>query len=126
MAGEHSSNPDSLHTVQRRESLPCTVEELFEAFGNPVRRWTLSHLHSTPRKAVSTDELAERCAEAENTADDPERLAFALHHTHLPKLDDVGFLDYDPDAGTVRGPDADVVEASVDELRSCLSEVVEE
>jgi hypothetical protein len=28
-------------------------------------------------------------------------VAVMLHHIHLPRLDDLGFVDYDPDAGVV-------------------------
>ncbi|WP_226022889.1 DUF7344 domain-containing protein [Halomicrobium salinisoli] len=45
---------------------------------------------------LSRDRLAEVLA-----ARDPDELALQLHHVHLPKLDDAGLVDYDPDAGTV-------------------------
>lgn len=30
-----------------------------------------------------------------------ERVARSLHHSHLPKMDDLGVIDYDPDAARV-------------------------
>ena len=36
---------------------------------------------------------------------DSDRVALSLHHLHLPKLDDAGFVDYDADARTVAATD---------------------
>ncbi|WP_225335237.1 DUF7344 domain-containing protein [Halomicrobium urmianum] len=44
---------------------------------------------------LSRDRLAEVLA-----ARDQDDLALQLHHVHLPKLDDAGLIDYDPDEGT--------------------------
>jgi hypothetical protein len=51
-------------------------------------------------------------------------VAVMLHHVHLPRLDDLGFVDYDPDAGVVaRGerydevrPLLELLEANADRL----------
>ncbi|WP_224448085.1 DUF7344 domain-containing protein [Haloprofundus salilacus] len=112
--------------ITQSETLPCSETELFEIFGDSVRRQVLSYLYSGSRKVVSTNELAERCIESDEVAtDDSDQLASTLHHLHLPKLDDVGLLDYDPDAGEVLGPDEDTVDAGVAELMDVLSRVVE-
>lgn len=69
------------------------------------RRVALSVLagRSTP---VDLSELAATVAarETDTDADDAravERVAVALHHAHLPKLDDFGVVDYDPEARRV-------------------------
>ncbi|QCJ46987.1 MULTISPECIES: DUF7344 domain-containing protein [Haloprofundus] len=121
---------DPLSRVIRSRTVSRTDEELLDAFADPVRRRTLSYLYSVSRPAVSTAELAERCADAEDADPedaDPEaaeRLELALHHTHLPKLDDAGLLDYRAGAREVRGLHEEAVEASVAQLTATLSDVV--
>ena len=46
--------------------------------------------------SVELDELARFASDA-----DHERAVIRLHHVTLPKLDDVGLLEYDPEAHTV-------------------------
>lgn len=37
--------------------------------------------------------------------EDPERLAIRLHHVHLPKLEEYGYIDWDREAnGVTEGP----------------------
>ena len=39
------------------------------------------------------------------SSDGVERVAFHLHHRHLPKMDDVGLVDYDADRRVVEAAD---------------------
>lgn len=72
-------------------------------------------LLAAERRRVAIDVLAERSAPVELTAlataiaaredgvdpsDDAavERVELTLHHSHLPKLDSFGVVDYDPDS----------------------------
>lgn len=54
---------------------------------------------------VDLEELARRIAEREsgNPADGRtvERVAVSLHHAHLPRMDEVGVLDYDPEENRI-------------------------
>ncbi|QLH79704.1 hypothetical protein HZS55_21465 [Halosimplex rubrum] len=50
------------------------------------------------------DELVTAVAAREGdeaSAEAAERLAVSLHHVHLPRMDDLGVLDYDPGANRV-------------------------
>jgi len=74
---------------------------------NQRRRYVLYYLNREPGP-VSLRDLAERIAAWENDIDVDEldykqrkRVYTSLHQTHLPKLDDVGIVDYDRDGGTI-------------------------
>lgn len=67
------------------------------------RRRILLDIFDGRSTAVELDELAAGVAarEAEADATDEEtveRIRTALHHVHLPKMDDAGVVDYDPSA----------------------------
>lgn len=69
-------------------------------------RWTaLSVLDEldddpTPRRTLAR-EVAGRGFSCDPSPDEVEETLAALHHRHLPKLDDAGLLEYDLDEGTV-------------------------
>lgn len=110
--GSSSSNAES----SEREELP--VGAAFDALKHPHRRYVLYHL-SDRSEGASVGELAERIADWEAEAEaadeangitDLERIAVALHHTHLPKLAEIGLIEYDRerDCITRREETADV------------------
>ncbi len=68
-------------------------DDIVEGLADQRRRDALVVLESEGE--LSRDRLAEVLA-----ARDADELALQLHHVHLPKLDDAGLIDYDPDAGT--------------------------
>jgi len=67
-------------------------------------------LSAAPRRRIVTALLDDRSRDVDGlvVAVDPEersRTMVSLHHVHLPRLDDAGVVEWDPDAGTVsRGP----------------------
>lgn len=80
--------------------------EIYEILANDRRRETLRHLTAARDGTVSLRELAATIATAETGQSPPPRSAresvrSSLRQTHLPKLDAVGVLDYDRDAGLV-------------------------
>lgn len=66
------------------------------------RRRQAVDLLSGKTTPVDLEELASGIAARENGIDAEgeavDRVATALHHIHLPKLDEVGILSYDPEA----------------------------
>lgn len=76
------------------------------ALAHRRRRTVLSVLAQGAADSVS--DLAVRVAAAETGSSVPvdgqtiERVRTSLHHVHLPKLDAVGLLEYDPGADRVR------------------------
>ncbi|WP_135852758.1 DUF7344 domain-containing protein [Halorussus salinus] len=91
------------------------LDTVFTALAHPLRREVLSVLSGRDDGVAEIEELAERLegvSEAESTA----RLRAALHHTHLPTLDEAGLAEYDPRSGAVRyreSPMKELVESAV-------------
>lgn len=86
--------------VERTE---LSIEERFSLLADPHRRCVIECFDRTSSD-VTIETLAEHvAAELTESADGDERrrVLLALHHNHLPRLDDHGVLEYDPDAGTV-------------------------
>lgn len=67
----------------------ATVLTVLEGRSGPTPRWALAR------------EVAEREATDEPSREDVDEALTALHHVHLPKLDDAGFVEYDRDEETV-------------------------
>jgi len=89
-------------TTQRERT---TLDELFDVLSKPPRRRILSALAETNSRAVT------EFVPGEVTGDERrEDVLVRLHHTHLPKLDEPGFIEWNPDSQTVeRGPRFDEV-----------------
>jgi hypothetical protein len=84
-----------------------TQDDVFEILSSPRRRYLLYHLR-TAGEPIELIELAEHVAAWENdvdreelTAQERKRVYVSLYQTHVPKLDEAGIVDYDPDSGVV-------------------------
>ena len=103
---DHSSR-DS--TIQRERT---TLDELFEVLSKPPRRRILSALADTDSR-----EEAEFVPEEFTSDGRREDVLMKLHHIHLPKLDEPGFIEWSPDSKTVeRGPRFDEIAPVVELL----------
>ena len=97
-------------------------DEVFEMLQNERRRRILSYLLDAD-DVMTIGELAERIAAVENdttvaalNSTQRKRVYVALYQTHLPKMDDVGVIDYNRDRGRVRIADnADLLTFYLDE-----------
>ncbi|WP_137290945.1 DUF7344 domain-containing protein [Natronorubrum halophilum] len=79
-------------------------EEAFGALSNATRRWVLKVLHER-NSPIDLNALPD---EPSIYKEPPESFEIALHHIHLPKLDDAGFVDWDHEQGMVaKGPQFD-------------------
>ena len=83
------------------------LSRVFGALAHQRRRYVLYYLRENEQ--VGTDELADQVAAWERSvpvdevsADAAERVHVELVHTHLPKLEDYGLVDYDQRNGDVR------------------------
>jgi hypothetical protein len=80
--------------------------EVFHILGNDRRRATIRNLTESGG-TIAVSELAERIAAYEadtaEQADDLYKSVYvSLRQTHLPKLEDQGVIEYDPDTQTIR------------------------
>lgn len=70
--------------------------------------------------AEADQPAGESSSQSAVTASDPDRLEAVLVHSHLPKLEDAGLVEWDREAGTAsRGPSFGEVEPA---LRSLLGQ----
>lgn len=81
--------------------------DVFDVLSNPRRRFVLYYLREID-ESVELNELAKAIAAWENNTDESEltdqdrkRVYVSLYQTHIPKLTDVGLVEYDQDSGTV-------------------------
>lgn len=86
---------------------PLSLTAIFEVLVNQRRRRVLYALHERSNQMTLT-ELAEQVAALERDAmtdeiseDERQRLAAALHQSHLPRLADIGIVEYDREEGTL-------------------------
>lgn len=87
------------------------LDATFDALASQQCRMLVHHLADSDEDALGVSDLAGRLAEEsasegsvpdEGSVSDEETIRADLHHTHLPKLDDAGLLDYDADRELVR------------------------
>ena len=71
--------------------------DVFEAMSDTYRQRVLQELHSRGSAELPLVMPEDVASEME----DLDRLSVILHHTHLPKLDQLGFIEYDPNSQTV-------------------------
>lgn len=91
---------------QRDEQRRLGMDEVFGVLKAERRRFVLRYLHSANR-AVTIGELAEALAERESDAEtynhqDRKRMYVSLYQAHLPKMDDLGIVEWDSREGAVR------------------------
>lgn len=93
-----------------RSAPVLSLDHLLDLLAREQRRHVLYYLDETG--AATVDDLVEHVATASGVAE--TNVAVALRHTHLPRLADVGAVDYDPDSGRV------ALAATADRLRPYL------
>lgn len=98
-----SDNRITFASDTRSTETALPEEELYAALADERRRRTLGYLVETGT-AATLDELTTAIAAAEDrkpptelSAATTRTVGIALHHVHLPKLDDKGLVEYDPD-----------------------------
>lgn len=80
---------------------------VFDILSSPRRRYVLYHLRTTGTPVELTN-LAEKVAAWENdtavseiTEQERKRVYVSLYQTHIPRLADVGLIDYDKESGMI-------------------------
>lgn len=81
-------------------ALELSPSEWHQLLADEQRRLTIAFLIDRPN-SIGLEELATEIATSEIGSNPDsavvDRVAMSLHHVHLPKLDQGGVLDYDPD-----------------------------
>lgn len=78
------------------------IDERFRLLGQHERRCLLRFLGAAETDRVSIDEVVSHLQERDPAPDERDRLAVALYHNHLPRLAEIGAIQFDADSGTVR------------------------
>ncbi|WP_440991882.1 DUF7344 domain-containing protein [Haloarchaeobius baliensis] len=85
------------------------------------RRQVLATL-STGQGPLSVEELGRQLSDDDSQV---ERVQLELHHTHLPKLDEAGLVDYDTGSGAVAlAVPPEAVATGVERAAASLHELV--
>ena len=98
-----------------------SMNQLFDVLADERRRRLLCYLHRKDGDVASLVELIDYLVvqEADSVADlDTDDVAISLAHKHLPKLADVGLVEYDARSRTVRYRGGEA-------MASCLEKVTE-
>lgn len=80
------------------------LDAIFDLLSNEHRRHILYHFHEQPQAVATVDELVRhlRTQFDAREAGDTDRLRIQLLHSHLPKLESHGILEYNERSETVR------------------------
>lgn len=99
------SHPSNDETNKTESSTGLSLSECHRLLASEQRRFVLDVLagNTTP---IGLEELSAGIAARKDgieTVDDEtiERMAIELHHNHLPRLDEAGLIEYEPDNQTV-------------------------
>lgn len=106
---------------QRRTADDLSLDIVFEILKNSRRREVIRYLREQEER-VSLGEMAEHIAAIENgttvealTSSQRKRVYVGLYQCHLPKMDDVGVVEFDQNRGHVQLTDrADTFEKYLD------------
>lgn len=98
-----------------------SVDTVFEVLADRRRRYILCHLRDSSESAMVFDELVAfvTAQEPESADRDREQVAAHLHHVAVPKLADVGLIEYDARSETVRYRRHSLVETCLDHTETC-------
>jgi len=88
---------------------PISPDGILSAVGNEYRRAILNSLNSASDGILEYETLVEHVADKvrdddsdQETEEHRQRIRIALHHTHLPKLEEVRIIDYKGGTGHVQ------------------------
>lgn len=81
-----------------------TKSERYELLSDERRRAvleTLEGLTAPVQLAELAAEIADRTGVGAFEQETTKQVQITLHHNHLPKMDDMGVIDYDPDSNRI-------------------------
>lgn len=99
------------------------IDDMLRLFANEERRRLVETLVDHPEQVVHLQDLADSISSGPSPSGSPprgNRSTVALKHDHLPRLDDIGIVEYDWRTDTVRYHPDDRVERLLEFVRSEL------
>lgn len=97
--------------MAKTDSRNLSQDEVFDLLSSPRRRYVINYL----RRAGEPIQLTELAAEVSSWENETavhelsdkqqKRVYVSLYQTHIPKLEEFGIVDYNPDEGTVSATD---------------------
>lgn len=101
-------------------------DESLRLVADRSRRRVLEHLRYEATGRTTLDDLVDRLLSSGSVSvgdrrADRKTLALQLYHVHLPKLDDHGVVEFDPDSGTVQYAADERFEAFLDSIPGGVS-----
>lgn len=108
---------------EREQSI--SPDKVLSVVANEQRRAIIDSLNSASEKTLNYDTLVDRVADmgrdkdVEGVSDEHrQRVRIALHHTHLPKLEEIRVIDYEAETGHVQFIGGEIVQEVLTLLKS--------
>lgn len=123
--GPHDGGEDSSDELSRKGSVTSidtlSLDATFDVLANAERRLILNYLTEAADHEATVDELVSHITQhhADRTGELPSRdsIEMRLHHIHLPKLTEVGLVEYDARTEQLRYWSDDRLEAWLERAR---------
>lgn len=104
-------NPRGDRPQSIRDGSGSEIDRLFSVLRSQRRRYVIYCLQTTSGNTVTVDDLAttivnwETESASEPSDDHLSEVEIGLHHNHLPNLEELGLIAFDPRSGSVRVQD---------------------
>ncbi len=103
------------------EYTAAEIDRKIALLAESERREIVRILQESEAGHVQVREIITHLQESDPTQNEDDRIAIAVHHNHLPKLDETDVVDFDSGSETVRYNDDELVETlleSISEIRT--------
>lgn len=98
------------------------IDASFELLSHPWRRSLIQYVIRTQTEMVSQGELATVLLDQTDDAIDRESVTTELCHIHLPKMDELGVIEYEPTEERAR-VDLDLLTTHTKLLQSAITDL---
>jgi hypothetical protein len=121
---ELSKSSSARREQEDHQNDQISKDALCRVFANTQRRQILLYLSDHPKPTTTRDEVLDHLVKRseEPHGNTQRRLATQLQHVHLPKLDDHGLLEYDPETHNIAYTADSRVENMLSAIREFSSE----
>lgn len=103
-------------TPRASERLPA-ADALLDTLRHPIRRAAIQYFERLGRREAALDELVAHVTEV-CRSESPDEVRIQLVHSHLPKLADREWLEYDTETWDIRYHGHETAEQVLDDVRT--------